>query len=92
MHFDLPGYYTVELEEPINADGFCIAVDYNGCPIPCEGRSDYAGDRRYEATCEEGQSYVYYHDEWIDVTESDRMRSLNTYDPVNNIFIVALMR
>ena len=91
-HFDLPGYYTVELEEPLDVDGFCIAVDYNGCPIPCEGRSDFAGDRRYEATCEEGQTYVYYQNEWIDVTESDRMRSLHTYDPINNVFIVALMR
>lgn len=89
-HFDLPGYYTVELESPVAVNGFVVAIDYS-CPIPCEGRSTFIRDRHYEVSSEEGQSFVYYRDEWIDVTESDRMRSLNTYDPINNFFIVALM-
>jgi hypothetical protein len=89
-HFDLPGYYTVELDDPLEVNGFFIAIDF-GKSIPCEGRSTYRYDRNFVVTSEEGQSYVFYRNEWIDVTESDRMRSLNTYDPVNNFFIVALM-
>jgi hypothetical protein len=90
VHFDLPGYHTVELDDPLSVDGFAIAIDY-GCPIPCEGRSTFRRDRNYEVSSEAGQSFVYWRDEWVDVTEDDRMRALHTYDPINNFFIVALM-
>ena len=90
IHCELPGYYTIPLDEPVAVDGFVVAVDY-GDQIPCEGRTRNAEDRTYEFTSEEGQSYVYYQGEWIDVTDSVALRRLSTYDPLNNFFIVALM-
>lgn len=90
-HYDLSGYYTIELEEELEVDGFAIAVDFGGTVI-CEGRTFYRDDRYYQSTCEEGQSFILANNEWIDVTESDRLRTLRIYDPVNNFFIVALMK
>ena len=90
IHCDLPGYYTIPLDEPIAVNGFVVAVDY-GDQIPCEGRTRDAGDRTYQFTSEEGQSFVLYQGEWIDVTDSVALRRLSTYDPINNFFIVALM-
>ena len=73
--FPMGGYYVVEFDEPVEVDGeFAVVVTYHGDQVvPVEGASeeDYlAGmEMTYVTSCELGDSFILYDNEWRDLAD-----------------------
>ncbi len=76
--FDMSGYYVVKLDEAIEVDGqFAVVITYHGenMAIPVEGASGsiYLPGIQYVTSMEEGQSYIYYDNQWLDMYDSSNI-------------------
>ena len=67
------GYYVVEFDTPVEVDGeFAVVVTYhNSNFVPLEGASNsaYNTQMEYITSCEPGNSFIYYDDQWLDLAD-----------------------
>ena len=71
--FPMGGYYVVEFDSPIEVDGeFAVVITYHGDQvIPVEGASqeNMGSELTYVTSCEPGDSFIFYDDEWRDLAD-----------------------
>lgn len=71
--FDMGGYYVVEFDTPVEVNGeFAVVVTYHdGNFVPLEGPSmeEFGLQMEYITSCSEGDSFVYYDDQWLDLAD-----------------------
>ena len=71
--FPMGGYYVVEFDSPVEVDGeFAVVVTYHGDQaIPVEGSSmeDMGTELTYVTSCELGNSFIFYDEEWRDLAD-----------------------
>ena len=89
--FEIEGYHTIELDEPLTADsdGVFIAVTYSGY-APMEGPSHITNGIQYNASISAGQSYVYSNGSWLDLSEDSTLDVIGLSEACNNACIKAL--
>ena len=88
-HFKNAGYHTVELTEPMDVDGFAVAVTYGfDAPAEGEGVEDWI---RFIPNAEKGVSYLWLDGEWKDTTDPATARAAGLGVTINNVCIKALM-
>ena len=71
--FDMGGYYVVEFDTPVEVDGeFAVVVTYhnsNFAPLEGASNSAYNTQMEYITSCEPGNSFIYYDDQWLDLAD-----------------------
>lgn len=88
--FDFPGYYVVELDEPLEVEDYSVVVHYkNAVPVESEHSKEHHG-LKYITGCEEGQSYLLYNGRWLDAADPKTKETLGLTDAPNNCCIKAL--
>lgn len=93
--YDVPGYYTVFLDELIDVEDYYVAITYYG-EVPVEGNCveelfSMGGFRYYySVSCEQDQSYVLVDGEWLDLYEEETMERIGFEGSTNNCCIKAI--
>ncbi len=73
--FEYVGYHTIELDEPLDVEQYTVVIHYpEGAPVEGDSfelQSQVSGITvGYNATIDEGQSYILVNGEWIDMSTS----------------------
>lgn len=92
--YNVPGYYTIFLDEPIDVEDYYVAITYYG-EVPVEGNCvdefRMGGYRYYYSVdCEKDQSYVLFEGEWLDLSDEETMNSIGFEGNTNNCCIKAI--
>lgn len=97
------GYHAIDLTEtvPIKAgEKFSVVLKYfndeNHGTVPVEasikGMSGFGISLKYQLTSEEGQSYVFDGNEWLDMSKDETASVFEKETPLNNAYINALLK
>lgn len=89
--FDFDGYYVVELDEPVDVDGFSVVVTYSGnAPFESESLGQIRSSLEYYTTAEKGQTFIMIDGQWYDTSEASTSELLGIEEVLNNAGIKAL--
>lgn len=87
--FEIPGYHTIELDEPLDVENYAIAVSYEG-EAPVEGESWEDSIVGYSVDINPNCSIVKLGNEWVDMSDADISTKLGIDFIPNNCCIKAI--
>ena len=87
--FEIPGYHTIELDQPLDLMDYAIVISYEG-EAPVEGESWENSIIGYLVDIKPGESFVYINDEWIDMSDNEISSKLGIDFVPNNCCIKAI--
>ncbi|MBR3056851.1 MAG: hypothetical protein IKG93_02680 [Clostridiales bacterium] len=90
VKFEYPGYYVVDLDEPLEVENYSIVVTYESqIPLESEVLESHHGIY-YTSRIEEGQSFILKDGKWIDLSDASIKEILGLEYTPNNVCIKAL--
>lgn len=87
--FEVNGYHTVILDEPVEVTNYSIVITYD-VSAPVEGESEDYGLAQFEAHCNPGESFVLIDGEWVDMSSENISDILGIDFIPNNCCIKAI--
>ena len=76
--FDMPGYYTIPLSQPVKVRDYRIEITYE-CSVPVEGNAWTSDDGyvKFKPTIKKGQSFVKIGKKWADLAEKSTIKKMS---------------